>query len=285
MEKIIVESPSKINLGLNIVEKRTDGYHNLETIFFPLLLKDIIMITKSEKTEFSSTSTELNSVSDNLILKAKKLLEEKANKKFILKIFVEKNIPIGGGLGGGSSNAASTLKAINKLCKLDFSYQDLFECALDLGSDVPYFLNPIPVYAESKGEKLNSINLELPYPVLVVNSGINIQTGWAFSKVNPIKPEKRLKDIFNSELIDFESMKVYVKNDFEDVIFQEYPMIEQIKKELYDLGAQFALMTGTGSSVFGIFSNLQKAYWAEDHFKEKEYFTFLNIPFEKGSIT
>jgi 4-diphosphocytidyl-2-C-methyl-D-erythritol kinase len=284
MDNIVIESPAKINLGLNVVKKRVDGFHNLETIFLPLQLSDIITFENADKTTFNSTSDMLNKLEENLILKAKRLLEKKIGKEFLLKIFVEKNIPIGGGLGGGSSNAASTLKAINKLFNLELSKDFLFDLAMTIGSDVPYFLNPVVCYAESKGENLFPMNIEIPYPILVVNPGINVATSWAFSLIKPDHPEKNLRELFAGSSSDFEKIKSFVKNDFESVVFKEYPQIKLIKESLYNMGAEFALMSGTGSSVYGIFTNLQRAYWAEEYFKQNN-FTFLNNPFTKGSIT
>jgi 4-diphosphocytidyl-2-C-methyl-D-erythritol kinase len=284
MEKIEIESPSKINIGLNIFEKRDDGYHNLETIFYPLLLSDRMSFQRSDRFEFHSNSEFLNNLDDNLILKAIRLLEKLNGVELNVKINVEKLIPIGGGLGGGSSNAATTLKAFNKLFNLELSYENLINLSLELGSDVPFFLNPIPSYAESRGDKLFPINLEIQYPILIVNPGINISTRWAFERVKPEKAKQNLREIINIQRIDFNIMKTYVKNDFEPIVFKEYPQIEKIKKDLYEKGAQFALMTGTGSTVYGIFSNLQKAIWAEEYFNQF-YFTYLNNPFIKGSIT
>ena len=284
MDKITVESPAKLNLGLNIIRKRPDGYHDLETIFIPLLLSDKISFSKSNEYAFRTDSILLNELNDNLILKAVRLLEELTSRKFILDIYVEKNIPIGGGLGGGSSNAAIALKTINKLFDLRLDYKVLADLALQLGSDVPYFLNPIVTYAESRGEILHPFILEISYPILVVNPRIKIDTGWAFKKIRPAHPIMNLREILKKGLIDFDRLKSYVKNDFEAVVFKEFPLIEQIKEEFYQQGAEFALMSGTGSTVYGIFSNLQKAYLAEEYFKQ-QYFTFLNNPFTKGSIT
>ena len=284
MDKITVESPAKLNLGLNIIRKRPDGYHDLETIFIPLLLSDKISFSKSNEYAFRTDSILLNELNDNLILKAVRLLEELTSRKFVLDIYLEKNIPIGGGLGGGSSNAAIALKTINKLFDLRLDYKVLADLALQLGSDVPYFLNPIVTYAESRGEILHPFNLEIPYPILVVNPRIKIDTGWAFKKIRPAHPMMNLRDILKKGLIDFDRLKSYVKNDFEAVVFKEFRLIEQIKEEFYQQGAEFALMSGTGSTVYGIFSNLQKAYLAEEYFKQ-QYFTFLNNPFTKGSIT
>lgn len=284
MGKKIVDSLAKINLGLNVVKRRTDGYHNLETIFIPLLLSDKLTFSKSDELRFNTNSKQLNELNDNLVIKAIKLLERQSKRKILVDVFVEKIIPIGGGLGGGSSNAAMTLKTINKLFQLGFSFTELSEFALELGSDVPYFLNPVPCYAESRGEILFPLDLELSYPILIVNSGIKIDTGWAFSKIKPSKPETNLRKIIIEKKIDITEYRNYITNDFEEIVFKEYPIIKEIKNELYKQGAKFALMSGTGSTVYGIFTNLQRAYWAEEFFKYK-YFTFLNTPFTKGSIT
>ncbi len=284
MDKITVESPAKINLGLNVVKKRIDGYHDLETIFIPLLLSDKITFSKSDKLKLNTNSNFLNELKDNLILKAIRLMEVFTTREFVLDIFVEKVIPIGGGLGGGSSNAATTLKTVNKMFDLGLSYQDLSKLALELGSDVPYFLNPVFSYAESRGEVIHRLTLEIQYPILIVNPRIKIDTAWAFKKIKPAKPVTSLRDFLNKDLTDLDYLKTFVKNDFEVIVFKEYPQIKEIKDELYKQGAQFALMSGTGSTVYGIFSNLQKAYWAEEFFKQK-YFTYLHNPFIKGSIT
>jgi len=285
MEKIKINSPAKINIGLNVIEKRKDGYHNIETIFYPLLLSDEIVFEKSDKFEIISGSDDFNNIKTNLIKSAINALEELSGEKFNLKINIIKRIPIGAGLGGGSSNAAVTLKAINLLFNLNVEYDKLFNIALKLGSDVPYFLNPQAAFGQLRGEKLTGINFSITYPILIVNPGIDISTEWAFSKISTAKPEISLKHIIDSGTFDFNRMKNEVKNDFEKVVFKEYPVIRMIKEKLYEFGAEFALMTGTGSTVFGIFLNLQKAHIAEEYFKMKNIFTNLNDPIQAGSIT
>lgn len=284
MDKITVDSPAKINLGLNVVRKREDGFHDLETVFLPIMLSDKITFSYSDKTTFDSNNQQMIAIKDNLILRAIRLLKSNSGQDFNLNIYVEKIIPIGGGLGGGSSNAAVTLKTINKMFNLGFTYSKLAQFALNLGSDVPYFLNPIPCFAESRGEILHPLNVEIPYPILIVNPGIKVETIWAFKKISPAKPLKSLRSVLTKGILDFDEIKASVKNDFEKIVFETFPEIKKIKDDLYDSGAEFALMSGTGSTVYGIFTNLQKAAWAEDNFRQK-YFTYLNIPFEKGSIT
>jgi 4-diphosphocytidyl-2-C-methyl-D-erythritol kinase len=284
MDKLVVESPAKINLGLNVINKREDGYHNLETIFLPLLLSDKLTFVKSDKLNVETNSDILNKLKNNLVIKAIRLLEKQTNKKILVEIYIDKIIPIGGGLGGGSSNAAITLKTVKKIFNLGLNSNELSQLALELGSDVPYFLNPVPAYAESRGEILYPLNMELPYPILIVNPGINIDTTWAFKKIKPSKPIKSLRDLLQGNFTDLSYLKEFIQNDFEEVVFKEFPQLKNIKESLYSQGAQFALMSGTGSTVYGIFSNLQKAYWAEEFFQQK-YFTFLHNPFIKGSIT
>jgi len=284
MEKLVVESPAKLNLGLNIVRKRDDGYHDLETIFIPISLSDKIIFSKSNELNLQTNSDLLNKLDDNLILRAIKLLEEYSGKKILLNIIVEKNIPIGGGLGGGSSDAASTLKTVNKLFDLRLNFLKLSELALQLGSDVPFFLNPVPSYAESRGEILFPLSVELPYPILIVNPLIKIDTASAFKKIKPLIPKRNLRKVIQENAFDFSNLKEFVTNDFEEVIFAEYSILKKIKDELFKQGAEFALMSGTGSTLYGIFTNLQKALWAEDNFRQN-YFTYLHNPFIKGSIT
>jgi len=192
---------------------------------------------------------------------------------------------LGAGLGGGSSNAATTLKALNELYHLKFNYKTLADLALNIGSDVPYFLNPTPAIGESRGEKIKPSSLEINYPILIVNPGIVISTKWAFDNVKIQKSKMTQLEQLAKGNLDFEKMKISVKNDFELLVFSSYPIISEIKEDLYKQGAEFALMTGTGSTVYGIFSNLQRAYLADYYFKQKKYFTYLNNPFQKGSIT
>ena len=284
MDKLIFNSPAKINIGLNILEKRVDGYHNLETIFYPLLLSDGITFQKSKKTVLTSNSKEIESLSSNLVFDAINLLQNFTKKEFDVKINLGKNIPVSSGLGGGSSNAATTLKAVNQLFNLNLDYTQLTKLALELGSDVPYFLNPVPCFATSRGEVLTKINLYFGQPILIVNPGIHISTKWAFDNFKVENRNGKLSEVKTKKNVTLDDIKKIATNDFEEFVFKEYPDIKPIKDKLYNLGAEFSLMTGTGSTVFGIFSNLQKARFAQNEF-EKDYFTYLNFPVDKGSIT
>ena len=284
MQKIELNSPAKINIGLNIVKKREDGFHDLETVFYPLLLRDILSFEKSNSTKLATNSSEIHELDSNLVVDTIKLMEKELRKELSVNIYLQKNIPIGAGLGGGSSNAATTMKAINKLYNLNLGYELLSSLALKLGSDVPYFLSPVPSYAASRGELLKRIQLSLGYPILLVNPGIHISTKWAFDKITPIKNKLSLKTFTEKSKMDIEAMKDYVTNDFEEIVFSEFPEVGKVKAKLYEYGAEFALMTGTGSTVFGIFRNLQKARKAEEIFSPSN-FTYLNNPFENGIFT
>jgi 4-diphosphocytidyl-2-C-methyl-D-erythritol kinase len=274
MNKITLNSFAKINFGLNIVSKRPDGYHNIETIFHPLQLHDEIIIKKSNSFNFKSNNEAITS--DNIIIKAKKLLEKYVSQIFLVDIILQKNIPLGAGLGGGSSNAAAALLALNKLFNLNLPEKELSHLAVQLGSDVPFFLDPKPKYAQGKGEILEQINFKINNPVLIVNPGIHISTPWAYSKIFPQKPVNNLKTIIENRFNEFSTLKGKVTNDFEEIVFKRYPEIESIKDKLLKLGAEFSLMTGSGSTLFGIFPDLYKAKEAEKFFSEK-YFTFIHF--------
>ena len=273
MAKIETKATAKLNIGLNIISKRADGYHNIETIFYPINLFDNILFEKSESDSFSCAHPALVHEGNNLIIKAKVILEEEFKTKFPLKIVLEKNIPIGAGMGGGSSDAASALHSINILYNLNLSKEQLNRFALRLGSDVPFFLDPRPSFASGRGEALNVLDFTIDFPILIVNPGIHISTKWAFDNIKPKNPDRHLNHIFQQE-IDFAKLQGMIVNDFEGVVFNKYPEIAQIKTDMLSRGAIFSLLTGSGSTVFGIFENETKALEAESHFRQK-YFTYL----------
>lgn len=255
MKRIEIKAPAKINIGLNIVSKRTDGFHNLETLFYPLKnLYDTIVLEKSNLFGFKTSSEILSSENNNLILKAVKLIQNFTDEKITLSIFLDKRIPIGAGLGGGSSDAAAALLAINELYKINLPQNKLSELALQLGSDVPFFLISRPAIGEARGERLTEIDFNVKGDILVINPNIHISTKDAFRSIIP-GPNKF--DYFNLEgyegnLSDFQSL---IKNDFENSIFEQFEEIKNIKNEMLDSGASFSLMSGTGSTVYGIFNS------------------------------
>ncbi|MHB8579559.1 MAG: 4-(cytidine 5'-diphospho)-2-C-methyl-D-erythritol kinase [Ignavibacteriaceae bacterium] len=275
MAKVEIKAPAKINFGLNITRKRPDGYHDIETIFYPINLFDNINFIKSNENSFSCNNHVLKLDSNNLVIKAKEILEKEFQRIFPVKIDLEKNIPIGAGMGGGSSDAAAALHSINLLYNLDLSKEQLNKFALKLGSDVPFFLDPRPNFASGRGEVLSVLDFTIDFPILIVNPGIHISTKWAYQNIIPKNPDKSLNEIIRHEL-DFSKLEGIIRNDFEDIVFKNFPEIGQIKKEMYNLGALFSLMTGSGSTVFGIYENEDKAIEAEIYFRKK-YFTHLQL--------
>lgn len=264
-------------MGLNILDKRQDGYHNIETIFFPLNLFDTLTFEPSDHLSLVSNNKQLIQEENNSILKAIQLLENKVSKKFNVKIYLEKNIPIGAGMGGGSSDGGATLSAINKLFQLNLIKTELEELALQIGSDAPYFINPVPSFAQSRGEQLKEIKLKIPYPILIINPGVHLSTKWAYNNFIPETHRKSLSGLIVNDRIDFEMLINNAANDFEKVVFPKFPEISDIKKHLYDLGAMFALMTGSGSTVFGIFHDLPAAENAKEFFPDN-YFRVIHTP-------
>lgn len=278
MKQILMNSPCKINLGLNIIRKRSDGYHDLQTIFYPLQLCDKITYRISSSFSFNTNDPKLNlDGENNLIVKAVRQLERISGKSLRAEISLEKNIPIGAGLGGGSSNAAITLLAINELFNLKISKEKLNESAINLGSDVPFFLQHLPAYAESRGEKLSPCYFSIPYYILLINPGIHISTKWAYEHVTPQEPDHSLLQLIKGKEKLTPDMFQYFKNDFEPAVFDAFPEISRIKTSLYDMGAKFALMSGSGSSVFGLFDFQDAALKAKTKLAGK-YFLYLEEP-------
>lgn len=264
---------AKINFGLNIVEKRSDGFHNLETIFYPIELCDKLTFEKAENFSFSSNIPSLDIDPSNLVIKAFNIVEKYIGKKLNAKITLEKNIPIGGGLGGGSSNAAHTLVSIPLLFGFEIPQDLVRNMASTLGSDVPFFIKPIPSYASSRGEILEPIFFDINKPLLIVNPKIHISTKWAFQNITPRKPDVNLKDIIQNNN-NFSDFKNTVINDFEDLVIKTYPELSKLKSTLYDFGAEFVLMSGSGSTFFAIFSDFEMADYAKQFFDTK-YFCYL----------
>ncbi|MHC1705604.1 MAG: 4-(cytidine 5'-diphospho)-2-C-methyl-D-erythritol kinase [Tenuifilaceae bacterium] len=269
---MVVFPNAKINIGLNIVAKRSDGYHNIETIFFPVKgLCDILEIVpfneQTNEVEFNQTGLILNEPNENnLCVKAYHLLKTFTELPHV-KIHLHKQIPFGAGLGGGSSDGAHTLSVLNKLSSSPLSNEQLSEVALKLGSDCPFFILNSPCYATGRGENLNPIKFDLnKYHILLVNPGIHINTSKAYSLTTPKPSVFKLQ---NSILEKPENWKGKISNDFERVVFDLYPEIGVIKDGLYEMGAVYSAMSGSGSTVFGLFEK-KPDY---DHLTS-EYYTF-----------
>lgn len=242
---------AKINLGLQIKEKRPDGFHNLESIFFPVQIKDALEIIPAEKTMMNIHGIPVDGdVSQNLCLRAFNLLKADFDIPSV-EINLLKNIPMGAGMGGGSSDGTFALIILNKLFNLDLSRESLHSYALNLGSDCPFFLYNSPVLAQGRGEIISPIKFSLDdYFIQIVHPGIHISTKMAFEKIIPRPLDGSLTDIIS---LPVNKWKDRLINDFEDSIFQNSPALGEIKRKLYENGALYSSMTGTGSAVFGIF--------------------------------
>jgi len=242
---------SKINLGLNIRYKREDGFHELETVLYPIDLCDALEILPSSELNLRLLGeTWTLPPGDNTCVKAWEILHAKHNIAPV-SIFLLKKIPSGAGLGGGSSDGAYTLVMLNELFSLNLSLAELEGYALRIGSDAPFFISPKPVTARGRGEIFENIADKLRnYVILVVVPPFQIQTGHAYSRVVPSPPQKPVAQIASQPP---ETWKGRLENDFEATIFQEFPVLAQIKDALYTLGAIYASLSGSGSVVYGIF--------------------------------
>ena len=245
---------AKINLGLNIVSRRDDGYHNLETIFYPVPLKDALEIVRSSQPSgmFIQTGIPVDgNPDDNLVMKAYQLLKEKYPVPE-MDIYLRKQIPFGAGLGGGSSDAAFMLKLLNKELELNISNNELEKIAATLGADCAFFIQNKPVFATGIGNIFEPVDLDLSeYQFVLVKPDIHISTKDAYSRVQPAIPTISLKEIIRMPIKEWEGKMV---NNFEPGIFYLYPEIREIKEKMYQSGALYASMSGSGSSVFGIFA-------------------------------
>jgi 4-diphosphocytidyl-2-C-methyl-D-erythritol kinase len=277
----------KINLGLRILNKREDGYHNLETIFYPVGWKDVVEVVRRDdgrqtidhsnasnlqpttyNSELSFTSTGLEVKGDaqnNLCIKAYQLLKKDFPSLPPIEMHLHKTIPMGAGLGGGSADGAFTLKLLNDKFQLGLSTEQLIAYALQLGSDCPFFILNKPCYATGRGEILEPVELDLiAYQFVLVNPGIHVNTGWAFSQVADHKVSGHLEwpDTYaNLRTIiqqPIHTWKEQLINDFEAPVCKAHPEIASIKNGLYNAGALYASMTGSGSTVFGIFEKNKK---------------------------
>lgn len=249
----MVQFPNcKINIGLNIVAKRTDGYHDLETVFYPVAIKDALEVIRSTETTFQVSGLAVaGNEEDNLCLKAYRLLKQDFPELPQVSIHLLKAIPMGAGLGGGSSNGAFMLSMLNKKFQLQLTNEQLINYALQLGSDCPFFIINSPCFATGRGEKLTPVHVDLSaYRLVVVNPGIHVSTKEAFSKLTPKTPAKPVQEAIEQPV---DTWRKNIVNDFEEAVFRLYPEIKEIKTTLYSAGAIYASMTGTGSTVFALF--------------------------------
>jgi len=244
-------SKAKINIGLNITERRADGYHNIESVFYPIPLVDILEINLAENFSYISTGLKIDGkLEDNLIIKAYQLLRKVYNIGTV-QIHLHKQIPMGAGLGGGSSNASSTLILLNQLFDLKIETHVLEELALTIGSDCPFFIKNQAQYVSGRGELLLPIDFNLKgYYLYLINPGIHISTKQAYSGIELKSTKQNLVQLIESSIDEWSNL---IKNDFETHLFKTYPDLDEIKRQFYKDGALYASMTGSGSTMYGLF--------------------------------
>jgi len=242
---------AKINIGLNVLNRRDDGYHNLETIFYPVNLKDALEIVVADELSFESSGLEIpGMVEDNLCIKGYHLMKKDFDLPPV-KIHLHKHIPIGAGLGGGSADAAFFIRLIDQNFNLGMTDEQMIGYARKLGADCAFFIKNKPVFAFEIGDEFEPVRLDLSkYQVVLVMPPVHVSTAEAYRGVKPAPVKDSLMDLIYEPIADW---KKYIKNDFEASVFKNHPEIRGVKASLYEAGALYASMSGSGASVFGIF--------------------------------
>jgi len=257
---MIVFPHCKINLGLSIIQKRPDGYHELETVFYPVALEDILEIISSNdassEIQFTSSGLEIpGNQTQNLCIKAYHLLKKDFPTLPSIKMHLHKNIPMGAGLGGGSSDGTAVLKLLNEQFNLGLNSSQLVDYASTLGSDCAFFVFENACHAKGRGEILETSHCDLSnYQIVLIHPGIHISTAWAFSQLNPQSKQKSILEIVSGPITNWKNELI---NDFEAPIINAHPIIGALIQMLYQQGAIYASMTGSGSSIFGLFPKQQ----------------------------
>lgn len=248
---MIAFPPCKINLGLHVVAKRADGYHDIETCFFPVLWTDVLEIIPASEFQFTSSGIDIpGKENENLCIKAFALLREAFKIPFV-KIHLHKIIPMGAGLGGGSSDAAHTLRLLNIIFELKLSTEQLKNYAAQLGSDCSFFIQDEPMLGTGRGETLNPISVNLAgYYLVLVKPNVHVSTKDAYGGLTPKTPISKITEVLQQPVKSWRGLLI---NDFESSVFQKFPEIEKVKNRLYELGATYACMSGSGATVFGLF--------------------------------
>jgi 4-diphosphocytidyl-2-C-methyl-D-erythritol kinase len=246
---------AKINLGLYITEKRSDGFHNIESCFYPVDWSDVLEIIPASATMFNSSGISIpGDINTNLCLKVYESLKKDFPELPSVHIHLLKNIPIGAGMGGGSSDAAFTGHLLNDIFNLGLTDAQLEDYVRPLGSDCAFFIKNVPVVAFEKGDRFRPTPLTLKGKTIrIIYPNLHISTKEAYSGVVPGKPQHPIDETLTKDIREW---RHFLKNDFEDSLFPKYPVLQEIKEGLYEQGALYASMTGSGSAVYGIFDTL-----------------------------
>ncbi len=273
VEKMIGFANAKINLGLNVLYKRADGFHELESVFYPVNIFDSLEILDADELKFSVYGIEIpGDANDNLCIKAFNLLKAEFNISNV-HIHLLKNIPFGAGLGGGSSDAALTLKMLNQKFDLNLSDAQLETYAAQLGSDCAFFIKNSAQLATGRGEILKPVSLDLSKKsFLLIKPNFGISTKEAYANIRTNDKNESIEQIVLNRVEDWQGR---LKNDFEVALFPKYPVLDEIKKQLYEQSAIYAAMSGSGSTMFGIFENENAAQKAKSFFENSDYQLFI----------
>ena len=273
MKKIKLDAYGKINLGLDVLGKRDDGYHDLDMVMQSVDLCDKITITKNDSDEIivKSNTGKIPKDESNLAYKAAKLLIDEFDIQKGVEIEIEKNIPISGGMAGGSTDCAATLKGINKLFKLKLSEEELMERGVKLGADVPFCIMGKTARAEGIGEVLTPIPNKLKGYIVLAKPPISVSTGFVYGRIDEVEVENKPDTEAMIEAIEKKDLKGLadsICNVLEEVTIPDYPIVQEIKDKMIKNGALNAMMTGSGPTVFGLFDDKKKAVAAVDELKE-----------------
>ncbi|MCH8304105.1 MAG: 4-(cytidine 5'-diphospho)-2-C-methyl-D-erythritol kinase [Candidatus Marinimicrobia bacterium] len=263
MERVSMKAYAKVNIGLRIDGRRNDGYHMLKTLFQTISIHDNLILELQDERGigFSTTGLKVPTGEDNICVKAARKVLERENLKSGINIRLEKYISVGSGLGGGSSDAAAVIRGLNKLLKLDLDNSEMEAVALELGADIPFFIQGGCQYAEGIGELLSPGVIEDNFIVLLVIPDISIATSWAYKNLDYLSLTSDTEDV---NLASFPrngetNKRRYFRNDFENLVFSEYPEIGEIKRQISESGAVYASLSGSGSGVFGLYDSMDEA--------------------------
>ncbi len=270
-------SGCKINLGLSVIGKRVDGFHNIESVFYPVPWNDVIELIPADKNDLTNYGLSIpGNTEDNFCNKVYQLLSRDFDLKPVRWVLL-KNIPTGAGLGGGSANAATALLLLNDRFNLKLTHDQLIHYASQIGSDCAFFLKNKPQFASSRGEQLEELDLSLKnYFILIVNPGIHINTAWAYHALAESKSYSQSGVVRSAINEPFSKWRELLFNDFERVVFPKHPEIALIKERMYESGAIFSNLSGSGSSVFGIFLNELNSASIKNLITEPHYLYFYS---------
>jgi len=269
---MIIYPHAKINIGLHVLERRSDGFHNIETVFYPIEMCDILEIKPADKPQLFLYGQEVEGdPQDNLCMKAYRVLQADFDLPPV-QLHLYKQIPVGAGMGGGSSDGAYTLRLINDYFSLGINDSKLEEYAARLGSDCPAMLYKRPTLGTEKGDRLSRVDIDLsPFYIFVCKPSISMSTAQAYANISPQKPKRPLQQLCALPISEWKECMV---NDFESALFPQYPILKEYKEQLYHLGACYASLTGSGSALYGIFESKECYLQAHQYFNQLQTFVW-----------